>query len=184
MNKTITLAVTLLFMQQTFAQVWFTKTGAVSFYSHTSVEDIKASNNEAVSFMDVTKAEFRFQVLIKGFKFPKASMQDHFNDANYMDSDKFPKAEFKGVVTKSSVVNFQKDGVYKVEVEGQMTMHGVTAPVKVPGTITIKGGVPTVDAVFMVKRKDFGIEVPSFSAAKIADAIEVTVKCQYEPYKG
>ncbi len=184
MKKIISLAVGLVFVQQIFAQVWFTKTGAISFYSHTSVEDIKAANNEAVSFIDAAKGEFRFQVLIKGFMFPKASMQDHFNGDNYMASDKFPKAEFKGVIAKSSVVNFKKDGVYKVEVEGQMTMHGETAPIKVPGTISIKGGVPTVDAVFLVKRKDFGINVPSFSAAKIADAIEVTVKCQYEPYKG
>lgn len=184
MKKIITLAVALIFMQQIFAQVWFTKTGAVSFFSHTSVEDIKAANNEAVSFIDAAKGEFRFQVLIKGFKFPKASMQEHFNGESYMASDKFPKAEFKGSIAKGAVINFKKDGIYKVEVEGEMTMHGKTQPIKVPGTITIKNGIPSVDAVFMVKRSDFGIDVPSFTAAKIADAIEVTVKCQYEAYKG
>jgi len=184
MKKITALAVALIFMQQIFAQVWFTKTGAISFFSHTSVEDIKAANNEAVSFIDAAKGEFRFQVLIKGFKFPKASMQDHFNGSNYMDSDQFPKAEFKGSITKTSAIKFKKDGVYKVEVEGQMTMHGVTTPMKVPGTITVKNGVPAVDAVFMANRTDFGIDVPSFTAAKIADAIEVTVKCQYEAYKG
>lgn len=164
------------------AQVWFTKTGTVSFFSHTAVEDIQASNNEAVSFIDAAKGEFRFQVLIKGFKFPKAAMQDHFNDANYMDSDQFPKADFKGILTNPAAVNFKKDGVYKVEVQGTMTMHGQTKAIKVPGTITIKNGVPTVDAVFNVKRSDFGIKVPNFSAAKIAEEIEVTVKCVYEPY--
>ncbi len=184
MKKLATLALAIVFSQQIFAQVWFTKTGAISFFSHTSVEDIKAVNNEAVSFIDAAKGEFRFQVLIKGFKFPKASMQDHFNGDNYMASDKFPKAEFKGLIAKGSAVNFKKDGVYKVEVDGQMTMHGATAPIKVPGTVTIKNGVPTVDAVFMVNRLDFGIKVPSFTAAKIAESIEVTVKCQYELYKG
>ena len=171
-------------MQQVFAQVWFTKTGAVGFFSHTSVEDIKADNNEAVSFIDAAKKEFRFQVLIKGFKFPKAAMQDHFNGENYMASDKFPKAEFKGSIAPGSAIDFKKDGVYKVEVDGQMTMHGATVPMKVPGTITIKNGVPSVKAVFMVKRSDFGITVPSFSAAKIAESIEVTVNCLYEAYKG
>lgn len=164
------------------AQVWFTKTGTVSFFSHTAVEDIQATNSEAVSFIDAAKGEFRFQVLIKGFRFPKAAMQDHFNDANYMDSDQFPKADFKGTLTNPAAVNFKKDGVYKVEVQGTMTMHGQTKAIKVPGTITIKNGVPTVDAVFNVKRSDFGIRVPNFSAAKIAEEIEVTVKCVYEPY--
>ncbi len=164
------------------AQVWFTKTGTISFYSHTVVEDIRASNNEVVSFIDAAKAEFRFQVLIKGFKFPKAAMQDHFNDANYMDSDQFPKADFKGALVNMAAVNFKQDGVYKVEVQGTMTMHGQSKAIKVPGTITIKNAVPTVDAVFKVRRSDFGIKVPNFSAAKIAEEIEVTVKCVYEPY--
>lgn len=177
------LAIAFIMIQSLTAQVWFTKTGAVSFFSHTDVEDIKADNNEAVSFIDATKGSFVFQVLIKGFKFPKASMQQHFNEPNYMDSDKFPKAEFKAALVNASAVNFKKDGTYKVEVEGDMTMHGVTKKIKVPGTITIKSGVPTVNTKFMVKRTDFGINVPSFTAAKIADEIEVTVNCVYEPYK-
>jgi polyisoprenoid-binding protein YceI len=184
MKKSIMLVISILCLQQVFAQIWFTKTGAVSFYSHTNVEDIKAENNEVVSFIDAAKKEFRFQVLIKGFKFPKASMQEHFNGPDYMESDKFPKAEFKGMINAASAIDFKKDGTYKVEVEGQMTMHGVTKTLKVPGTITVKSGIPAVNAVFFVKRTEFGIEVPSFTAAKIADAIEVTVKCQYEAYKG
>ena len=183
MKKVLLTAGIVLAAQSLFAQVWFTKTGAVSFFSHTSIEDIKAENNEVVSFIDGAKGEFRFQLLIKGFRFPKASMQDHFNDANYMNSDQFPKAEFKGSIVNTKAVDFKKDGTYKVEVTGTMTMHGVTKNITVPGTITIKAGVPAVNAVFMVKRSDFGIDVPSFSSAKIAQEIEVTVKCQYAPYK-
>jgi polyisoprenoid-binding protein YceI len=183
MKKMIIVATAILFAQALTAQVWYTKTGAVSFFSHTEVEDIKADNNEAVSFIDASKGSFVFQVLIKGFKFPKASMQEHFNQPNYMDSDKYPKSEFKGALVNAGAVNFKKDGSYAVEVEGDMTMHGATKKIKVPGTIQIKGGVPSVVAKFMVKRSDFGISVPSFSAAKIAEEIEVTVKCVYEPYK-
>lgn len=183
MKKILLTAAIVLSAQIIFAQVWFTKTGAVSFFSHTSIEDIKAENNEVVSFLDAGKGEFRFQLLIKGFRFPKASMQDHFNDANYMNSDQFPKAEFKGNIVNTKAVDFAKDGVYKVEVTGPMTIHGVTKTITVPGTITIKSGVPSVHAVFMVKRSDFGIDVPSFSSSKIAQEIEVTVKCLYAPYK-
>lgn len=172
----------MLMVQGAFSQVWFTKTGAVSFFSSTEVEDIKADNNETVSFIDAGKGSLVFQVLIKGFKFPKASMQQHFNEPNYMDSDKFPKSEFKGALANAAAVDFKKDGVYKVEVEGDMNMRGQTKKLKVPGTITIKGGVPTVNAKFMVKRSDFGIKVPSFTATKIAEEIEVTVNCVYEPY--
>lgn len=183
MKKLIIVFCSLVFAQAAMSQVWFTKTGSVSFFSHTEVEDIEAANNEAVSVFDASKGEFRFQVLIKGFKFPKQSMQDHFNQPNYMDSDKYPKAEFKGALVDAAAVNWKKDGTYNVEVAGDMTMHGATKNIKVPGTITIKGGVPTVNAKFNVKRSDFGIKVPSFTAAKISEEIEVTVNCVYEPYK-
>jgi polyisoprenoid-binding protein YceI len=168
--------------QASVSQVFFTRTGKVGFFSHTDVEDIKAENNEAVSFLDAAKGEFRFQTLIKGFRFPKASMEQHFNSSSYMDSDQFPKSEFKGSIKNPTAVNFKKDGTYKVEVEGDLTMHGVTKKIKVPGTITVQGGKVSANAVFMVNRTDFGIKVPSFTAAKISENIQVTVNCAYEPY--
>ena len=183
MKKTVLVIAAALFMQVLTAQIFYTKNGYISFFSHTSLEDIKAENFEAVSFLDATKGDFRFQVLIKGFQFPKAAMQGHFNTAAYMDSDQFPKSEFKGTITNISAVNFKKDGVYNVDVTGDLTMHGVTKKITQKGTITIKNGKPSANAVFKVKRSDFNITTPGFTAAKIADEIEVTVKCDYEPFQ-
>ena len=89
MKKIVFVLVSALIGQLASAQVFFTKNGYITFFSHTSLEDIKAENFEAVSFLDATKGDFRFQVLIKGFQFPKAAMQGHFNTAAYMDSDQF-----------------------------------------------------------------------------------------------
>jgi polyisoprenoid-binding protein YceI len=164
------------------AQVWFTKTGVISIYSHTEVEDIKADNFEVVSFLDAAKGDLRFQLLVKGFQFPKAAMQQHFNSEAYMNSDQFPKSEFKGVIDNVSSVNFSKDGNYAVTVSGDLSMHGVTKKIKQAGTITIKGGKVSANTVFNVKRSDYNISVPKFNAAKIADDIQVTVKCDYIPY--
>jgi len=165
------------------AQVFMTRTGKISFFSHTAVEDIKAENNEVLSFFDAGKGELRYQVLIKSFRFPKASMEQHFNQPTYMDSDKYPKSEFKGTITDAKAVNVNKDGTYKVTATGELTMHGVTQKVSVPGTITVKGGKVSANAVFTVKRSDYGVTVPAFSAAKIAEEIEVTLACEYELYK-
>lgn len=164
------------------AQVWFTKTGVISIYSHTEVEDIKASNYEVVSFIDAAKGEVRFQLLVKGFQFPKAAMQGHFNSEAYMDSDQFPKSEFKGTIDNLTAVNFSKDGSYAVTVTGDLSMHGITKKIKQGGTITVKAGKISANTVFNVKRTDYGITVPKFNAAKIADDIQVTVKCDFAPY--
>ena len=183
MKKAILVIATALIVQAATAQVFFTKNGYITFFSHTSVEDIKAENFEVVSFIDAAKGDFRFQVLIKGFQFPKAAMQGHFNTPAYMDSDQFPKAEFKGNIVNIKSVDFTKDGVYNVDVTGDLTMHGITKKTTQKGTITIKNGKPSANAVFKVKRSDYNITTPGFTAAKIADEIEVTVKCDYEPYK-
>ena len=64
-----------------------------------------------------------FRVLMKSFEFKRALMQEHFNE-NYVESDKYPDAMFKGKVTNLKSIDFNKDGVYPAEVEGDLTMHG------------------------------------------------------------
>jgi polyisoprenoid-binding protein YceI len=181
-KKILVLILAIASVQVATAQVWFTKTGVISIYSHTEVEDIKANNFEVVSFLDAAKGELRFQLLIKGFQFPKAAMQQHFNSEAYMNSDQFPKSEFKGSIDNLSAINFSKDGNYAVTVSGDLTMHGVTKKIKQGGTISVKAGKISANTVFNVKRTDFDITVPKFNAAKIADEIQVTVKCDYAPY--
>ena len=123
--KTIVIAMLILTTLQSSAQEkWFTRNGKISFFSKTAVEYIDAINNEVFSLIDPAKNEVAFQVLITGFKFNKALMQEHFNE-NYMESTKFPKSTFKGVIADPSKINFTKDGVYNVVVDGDLSIHGV-----------------------------------------------------------
>lgn len=157
-----------------FAQKFMTRTGRVSFFSATSMENIQAINNEVAAALDAKSGDIQMIVPIKSFKFEKALMQEHFNE-NYMESDKFPKAEFKGRITNMSTVNLAKDGSYNVVATGKMTMHGVTRDVSAPGVITVKGGVPAAEASFNVRCADYGIKIPSVVSSKIAEQIKVTV---------
>ena len=156
------------------AQKWMTRTGKVTFFSATAVENIEAFNNEAASVLNAKTGEVVFMVPVKSFKFEKALMQEHFNE-NYMESDKFPKAEFKGKITNIAAVNFTKDGTYKVTTAGKMTMHGVTKEITAPGTVVVKSGTATLKSKFMVAPADYGIKIPAVAASKIAAKIEVTV---------
>jgi hypothetical protein len=161
--------------------VQMTKTGKISFYSKAkAIEKVEADNNEVSSILNTQTGEMVFAVLIKGFHFSSALMEEHFNE-NYMESNKFPKATFKGKITNLSAVNFTKDGVYPVTVEGDLTIHGVTKQATAPGSVTIKGGKVSAAAKFSVKLKDYSITVPSLVADKISEDIDITVDCKYEP---
>jgi len=159
--------------------IYFTKTGKIEFSSKTPMENIEASNSEATSFLNKSTGDIVFAVLIKSFRFQKALMEEHFNE-NYMESTKFPKADFKGKITNLADVDFTKDGVYKVKVTGSLTMHGVTKVETADAVITISGGKISGKSSFKVKLADYKIERPAVVADKISEAIDITVLTSYE----
>lgn len=161
------------------AQKYYTKNGNISFFSSTSMEDIKADNNQVMSVLNVQTGELQFSVLIKSFHFKKTLMEEHFNE-NYMESSKYPKSTFKGTVADISKVNFSKDGSYPVNVSGDLTMHGVTKKVTTTGTLNIQGGKITGTAVFKVALADYNISVPKVVEGNISKTIEIKVNCLYD----
>ena len=174
MKKIILVALMACGLNAAYAQKYMTRTGKVTFFSSTPLENIEAFNNETASVLDASTGDFVFQVPIKSFKFEKALMQEHFNE-NYMESGKYPKADYKGKITDLSKVNFSKDGAYNVTTKGKMTIHGVTKEVELPGSVTVKGNEVTLYSTFKVSPKDYEINIPGIVENKIAKEIEVTV---------
>jgi hypothetical protein len=162
------------------AQRYFTKNGNVSFYSKASLEDIKAENNQVMSVLNIHNGELQFSVLIKSFHFQKALMEEHFNET-YMESDKFSKATFKGVIANPDQISFTKDGLYNITAIGDLTIHGVTRKISSIGTITISGGKINAQSKFMIKLADYNISIPKLVKDNIAETIEITVNCNYVP---
>jgi len=164
------------------AQRYFTREGKVSFFSDAKIEQIEAINKTATSVYDAETGKMEFAVLIKAFQFEKALMQEHFNE-NYMESDKFPKASFKGNVVDFKAVNLTKDGVYPVKVKGQLTIHGVTKDVEAEGKFTVKGGAITAASTFNVAVADYGIVIPSLVRENIAKTVKIDVAVAYQELK-
>ncbi|MBL4715948.1 MAG: YceI family protein, partial [Bacteroidia bacterium] len=84
----------------------------------------------------------------------------------------------KGTIVED--VDLSKDGTYEVTWKGDLTLHGVTQPREIKGTITVKGGKITIHAVFNVKIEDHKIEVPSIVIDNIAEVVEVTFDATHE----
>jgi hypothetical protein len=164
------------------AQKYSAKNGFVGFYSHTPMEDIKADNNQVASILDASAGDLVFQILIKSFVFNKTLMQEHFNE-NYMESEKFPKATFKGKISNISDVSFTKPGIYNVTVTGEMSIHGVANAFSAAGTIEVITDGIEAKSKFIVKPEDYGIVIPAVVREKIGKEIEVTVNIKYTPNK-
>jgi hypothetical protein len=161
---------------------FFTKNGRISFVSKGNVETIAAKHKGITCVLDSRSGAMQFAVLMKGFEFPKALMQEHFNE-NYVESDKYPKADFKGQVVNNGDVKYGQDGVYNTKAKGTLTLHGVTKEIEVPGKVTIKGGKPQLSADFTILLSDYNIKIPSLVKENISNTVSIIVDCALEPLK-
>lgn len=172
----------LFFAQSIQAQKYFTRTGNIVFSSDAPMEKIEASNQKATSVLDVATGKMEFAVLIKAFQFEKALMQEHFNE-NYMESDQFPKAKFKGTIADMSKVELSADGTYPVKVKGNLTIHGETNEVETEGIITVRDGNISATSTFEVAVSDYKISIPKVVRDNIAKIVTIVVNIDYELFK-
>ena len=183
MQKFIVLFAALFLMSSSaFSQKLFTRDAKIKFSSDTPMEKIEGLNKSGTCVLDAATGKMEWKVLIKGFLFEKALMQEHFNE-NYMESDKFPKASFKGSVTDFKAVNLAKDGVYPVKVKGQLSIHGVTKDVEADGKFTVKGGIIAAASTFEVAVADYGIVIPAVVRDNIAKTVKIDVALTYQELK-
>lgn len=157
-----------------YSQMFTNKNAHVWFYSDASLEKIEAHNKQVSAVINSTNGEVAFKVIMKSFEFEKALMQEHFNE-NYVESDKYPNATFKGKITNIEAVDFKKDGKYNTNIEGDLTIHGVTKKIKESGNIEIKGETAHVKCTYYINLKDYNIELPSAVFNKVSEKIQINV---------
>jgi polyisoprenoid-binding protein YceI len=160
-----------------FAQKYVTEKSFVSFFSHATIEDIKADNKKAVGIFNSASADVAFSIPINEFQFVKSLMQEHFNE-KYMESEKYPKSTFQG---KISDFNGSANGEQKIKASGSLTIHGVTNAIEVPGTIEKRGEKLLMKSKFIVKLQDYKIEIPQLLWKNIAEQVEVTLEFTFKP---
>ena len=178
--KAVLICITiLLFAELANAQnKFFTKSGKIAFYSKAKLEDIEAVNKTAVAVLDIQTGDIQFSVPMKGFEFRKALMQEHFNE-NYIESDKYPKSEFKGSIINNSDIDFKKNGTYHAKARGKLTIHGVTNDVEADGKIIVNDAQLSLSSVFNVSVQAYKIKNDKIN--NISDNIKVTVDCILDP---
>jgi YceI-like domain len=166
------------------AQKLFTRDGVVRFdaTASNSPESIKAVNKSATCVWDKSSGAVEMAVLVKGFLFERALMQEHFNE-NYLESSSYPKASFKGKLDNPAAVNMDKDGIYKVNASGTMTMHGVSKPLTVPVVFTVKSGKVSADVNFSLALADYNVDIPALVADKISKMANINIAANLSPMK-
>jgi len=150
---------------------YLTKTGMISFEASVpSFEEVAARNNSVTAIINAENGEIAALALVTGFRFKNALMEEHFNE-NYVESNKYPKANFQG-----KIQNYSSDistGSFKIN--GDLTFHGVTKTIEgIPVNVSKDGDKIIISGSFKVLASDFNIEIPKIVRNKIADDVDVS----------
>jgi polyisoprenoid-binding protein YceI len=152
----------------------------VSFFSHTTIEDIKSNNYKAVSTLDESTGDLVFSVPMQSFEFEKVLMQKHFNSADFLDTKKEPKAKLVAKIANVSEVNFNKNGTYNANVNGVLTIKGVSKNIIEKAVIIVKDNTISLKSKFDIVLADYGIAFKKGKpSTNIAKRIEINVEAQY-----
>ena len=153
------------------AQRFATREAHIAFLSETPIEDIRAESREASAIFDAETGQLAFQVPILSFHFPKALMEEHFNE-NYMETERYPKATFRGQVMD---LDLSADGPQAVRATGTLEMHGVAVERDITGCMENTGSGWRIEAAFDVPCADHDIAIPKVVSENIAEVIGVTL---------
>ena len=181
--KKIVIAILLMLAIQSQAQErLLCRNASVKFFSKMPLENIEAVNNQGLSVIDLKTGNIEFSVLLKGFIFPNALMQEHFNE-NYVESSKYPRAYFKGSIQSAPTIDLTKNANYQFNVKGTMQLHGKTAEMATVAQLQVKDGIISGDSNFDLLLEDYAIQIPKLVKDKIAKSIHINVKAIYQIQK-
>ncbi|MDA8994775.1 YceI family protein [Schleiferiaceae bacterium] len=144
------------------AQQYLTREARLSFDAGSPLEDIEAFTESGSAVFDASSGKIGVQVLMTSFQFKRALMQEHFNE-NYVESEKFPKASFKGTYNEGKVT-------------GELSIHGVTKEISVPATLREENENFVLTTAFDIILAEYNVEIPSAVADKISKAASIQVQ--------
>ena len=91
-----------------------------------------------------------------------------------MESDKLPKASFKGKLSGYD----GKTGSY--DLDGELTIHGVTNKIKTKVTVATAGSGLLISGNIGIKLSDYKLEVPALAKKTLAETAKISIRLGLE----
>ncbi|MEM6684732.1 MAG: YceI family protein [Bacteroidota bacterium] len=156
------------------AQKYYTKTGKTYFKASVEAfEPVEATSESTTAVINMGTGEVAALLFIKSFHFRIALMEEHFNE-NYMDSDKYPKAKFKGKLEGFNMADISETPK-EYKLSGTLQMREMEKAISTTAKLSKSGDNIILESFFTVKPQDFGIKIPSIVREKIAKEINITL---------
>lgn len=147
--------------------------GELNFVSDAPLELIKAKSNKLQGVINLEENTFAFIIPVNSLKgFNSALQSEHFHE-NYMESNKFPSATYKGKLLDE--IKLSTSGVQEVRTKGIFNIHGISKERILKHEIEVVKGKVMIKSAFSVALEDHGIHIPKIVYNKIAEEIKVSL---------
>ena len=154
--------------------------GDIQFRSDAPQELIRAESKELQGAVEPAGKTFSFKVRMSSFTgFNSAMQQTHFNE-NYMESERFREASFKGKIIED--IAWAVPGKYTVRAKGMLNIHGVAQERIIKADVQVLPDKSLrVESVFSVLLADHEIPIPRIVKEKLAEEIKIAISTKLEP---
>ena len=153
-------------------EMMITKNGKVTFdASVPSFEEVTAKSDVATCVLNPKTGEIASLVLMKGFRFKVALMEEHFNE-NYIESSKYPKATFKGKIENFDVLALN-DTAQDYKIKGTLELHGKSKEITTTASIRKTDGGIEIISDFSINTEDYAISIPAVVKNKISNKVDI-----------
>lgn len=128
---------------------------AVRDYSGHATLDLSAINPASLTMtiradsLEETGANFTQQ---------QKNIIDRELDEIVLESEKYPTITFTSTAVKGKLT---KDGKFKIEIAGDITLHGITKRIVIPATVTADADTLNAEGEFTLDRSDFNVKATS-----------------------
>jgi polyisoprenoid-binding protein YceI len=161
-------------------QEYLTKAGKVVFLSKAPLSEFTGESQLLQGLVDVEKNLLDFYVDLNTLK-TGINLRDKHMRENYLETEKFPFAEFTGKIENLPLLNTNWSDVMA---KGKFKIHGIEREITVPGQLRkLANGNIELKASFRIKLSDYQIEIPKLVFYELAEEQQVTIEAILSPEK-
>lgn len=157
----------------------------VKFISKTPIHEFEGITDKIDGYLfskdddTIVESEIYFEVDLASIN-TGIGMRDRDMRENYLETDKYPYATYKGVI-KSLVPSGESK--FNVNTMGVFSVHGKEKPLSVTAQITNDGDGYKISSEFSVFLKDYDIDVPKLMFMKVNEEIKLRLDFRLKKVK-
>jgi polyisoprenoid-binding protein YceI len=166
-----------------FGQVFKTESGSVEFLSKAPLNEFTGKSDKLNGMIDLNKNILDFFIDLNTLK-TGIGLRDRHMRENYLETKKYPFAEFTGEIVNLDAAMIQKlNSGQTVSANGKFKIHGMEKPIDVPGKLTMAADKKSIllEASFLIMLSDFDIDIPKVVFYELAEEQKVSIKATLTP---